>query len=304
MWAILATRAVRAFGPTIWRGSGYHPPAVRILLTNDDGIRADGLGMLAARLKDLGELYVVAPDRERSCIGHAFTLFDPLRVEEVAPRWFSVSGTPADCVYLGVLELCPRPDLVVSGINHGYNLGADIFYSGTVAGAIEAALRGVPAIAVSMGWQPGVSFEPAARLCRAVVQQVLREGLPRETLLNINVPGPAHRRPTAASSSATGPEASAAAGDAKPDDEPTFAWTRLGQRLYREHVESRRDPRGSTYYWIGGPPAPVDEPQGTDLHAVHTGIASITPLGLDLTHGGLLEKLKSWNVEGYRPVRD
>lgn len=275
--------------------------AVRILLTNDDGIRADGLGMLAARLKDLGELYVVAPDRERSCIGHAFTLFDPLRVEEVAPRWFSVSGTPADCVYLGVLELCPRPDLVVSGINHGYNLGADIFYSGTVAGAIEAALRGVPAIAVSMGWQPGTSFEPAAQLCHSVAEQVLKHGLPRETLLNINVPGPAHRKPAAANADG---DRAATVGAAKPDSELSYAWTRLGQRLYREHVESRRDPRGSTYYWIGGPPAPVEEPQGTDLHAVHTGIASITPLGLDLTHSGLLDELRAWNVEGFRAVRD
>ncbi|HEY2744335.1 MAG TPA: 5'/3'-nucleotidase SurE, partial [Polyangia bacterium] len=122
-----------------------------ILLANDDGIRSTGIRALGRRLGDLGELYVVAPDRERSATSHAFTLDRPLRCEEVEPRWFMVDGTPADCVYLGLLKICPRkPDLVVSGINHGFNLGSDVFYSGTVAGAVEAALREVPAIAMSL----------------------------------------------------------------------------------------------------------------------------------------------------------
>lgn len=256
---------------------------MKILLTNDDGVRADGLAMLASRLSDLAEIYVVAPDRERSCQSHAFTLHEPLRVVEVAPHWFSVSGTPADCVYLGVLELCPRPDLVISGINHGYNLGADIFYSGTVAGAIEAALRGVPAIAVSMGYGPGADFSTAARLCHALAQAAMRTGLPRQTVLNINVPGREHHDETA------------------PKD--SFMWTRLGQRSYREHVDSRSDPRGNTYYWIGGPPEPCDDPPGTDSYAVHHGIPSVTPINLDLTHGPLLAELPAWQLPGFAAVK-
>lgn len=255
---------------------------MKILLTNDDGVRADGLAVLASRLSDLGTVYVVAPDRERSCTSHAFTLHEPLRVVQVAPRWHSVSGTPADCVYLGVLELCPRPDLVISGINHGYNLGSDVFYSGTVAGAVEAALRGVPSIAISMGYRAGVDHRGAAQLCHALAHAVMRGGLPKHSLLNVNVPGPDHLKPDA------------------PTD--TFMWTRLGQRTYREHVDSRTDPRGNTYYWIGGPAEQsVDDP-GTDGYAVHRGVPSVTPLDLDLTHAELLEKLPSWELEGFRAI--
>jgi 5'-nucleotidase len=254
---------------------------VKILLTNDDGVRADGLAVLASRLSELGSVHVVAPDRERSCTGHAFTLNEPLRVERVAPHWYSVSGTPADCVYLGVLELCPRPDLVISGINHGYNLGADIFYSGTVAGAVEAALRGVPAIAVSMGYAPGADFLPAAKLCCAVVQAAVRSGLPK-TVLNINVPGQKHAKPEAPSNS--------------------FMWTRLGQQSYREHVDSRTDPRGNTYYWIGGPAEACNDPPGTDSYAIHQGISSVTPLNLDLTHSEVLAQLPSWQLSGWTAV--
>jgi 5'-nucleotidase len=255
---------------------------MKILLTNDDGIRADGLAVLANRLGDLGTVHVVAPDRERSCTGHAFTLHEPLRVVKVAPNWHQVSGTPADCVYLGVLELCPRPDLVISGINHGYNLGADIFYSGTVAGAIEAALRGVPSIAVSMGYRPGADFHGAAELCHALAQAAMKAGLPSQTVLNINVPGPEHFV------------------DEAPKN--AFMWTRLGQRAYREHVDSRSDPRGNTYYWIGGPPEPCDDPPGTDSYAVHHGIPSVTPLNLDLTHGNLLTELPKWTLPGFQSV--
>lgn len=255
---------------------------MNILLTNDDGVRADGLAMLASRLADLGTIHVVAPDRERSCTGHAFTLHEPLRVVQVAPRWHSVSGTPADCVYLGILELCPRPDLVISGINHGYNLGSDIFYSGTVAGAVEAALRGVPSIAMSMGYRSGVDFRDAAQLCHALARAAQLGGLPPHSLLNVNVPGPEHLKP----------------------DLPTgtFMWTRLGQRTYREHVDSRTDPRGNTYYWIGGPAEQAEDAPGTDAYAVHRGVPSVTPLDLDLTHCELLEKLPTWQLEGFTAI--
>lgn len=249
----------------------------KILLTNDDGIRADGLGVLASRLADLGEVHVVAPDRERSATSHAFTLNEPLRVVQEAPRWYAVSGTPADCVYLGVLELCRGADLVVSGINHGYNLGADVFYSGTVAGAVEAALRGVPAIAVSAASGRNAELlKAAAHLAHALGHAVLAEGLPPQTLLNVNVP---------------------------PGEGPHgYAWTRLGKRVYRDQVESRTDPRGNTYYWIGGPAAPGADQPGTDLHAVHRGVASVTPLGLDLTHAELLQRLPSWRLSGFEAV--
>jgi 5'-nucleotidase len=271
---------------------------VKILITNDDGVRADGLAMLASRLGELGEVWVVAPDRERSAVGHAFTLHEPLRVEKLGNRVYSVSGTPADCVYLGLLELCRDVELVLSGINHGYNLGADIFYSGTVAGAIEAALRGVPSIAVSMGVGKGADFAPAAHFCKALVGALARAvasgSLPEKTLLNVNVPGPA-----------AAAAASAAVIDAKPASAaPSFRWTRLGQRNYRDRVEHRTDPRGNTYYWIGGAAEPCEDQPGTDVHAVHHGLVSVTPLGLDLTHQSLLEQLPGWQLAGFAAVGD
>ena len=264
---------------------------MKILLTNDDGVRADGLAMLASRLGDLGEVFVVAPDRERSAVGHAFTLHEPLRVEKLGTRVYSVSGTPADCVYLGLLELCRDVELVLSGINHGYNLGADIFYSGTVAGAIEAALRGVPAIAVSMGGGRGADFAPAAVFCnalaRAMVRAVADGSLPEKTLLNVNVPGPLED-PAAAGAVSAG----------------AFRFTRLGQRNYRDRVEHRTDPRGNTYYWIGGAAEPCEDQPGTDVHAVHHGLVSVTPLGLDLTHQSLLQQLPGWQLAGFAAVGD
>lgn len=262
------------------------PPvsAPKIILTNDDGVRADGLGFLASRLQDLGEVWVVAPDRERSATGHALTLHEPLRVDSVAERWYAVSGTPADCVYLAVLELCRGPALVLSGINHGFNLGSDIFYSGTVAGAVEAALRGVPAIAVSTALRrPRMDFQPAAELAHALARAVLREGLPPKTLLNVNVPQPAEGQPP----------------------RPGYCWTRLGERVYRDVVDGRRDLRGHTYYWIGGAALDAEvDPPGTDMHAVKSGLASVTPLGLDLTHAGLLERLPEWRLHGFEAVME
>jgi 5'-nucleotidase len=253
-----------------------------IMLANDDGIQSMGIQALARRLADLGDLIVVAPDRERSATSHAFTLDRPLRCEEIEPGWFSVDGTPADCVYLGLIKICPRkPDLVVSGINHGFNLGSDIFYSGTVACSVEAALREVPAIAMSLEWKRGMlesehSFAPAAAFAHALARAVLAEGLPPGTLLNVNVPS-----------------------------EPTpngYRWTRLGKRLYRDQVDERADLRGRRYYWIGGPAAGYGDVPGSDCHAVRDGAVSVTPLDLDLTHAGLLERLPDWNVEGFERV--
>ncbi len=252
------------------------------MLANDDGIQSSGIRALGRRLADLGDLVVVAPDRERSATSHAFTLDRPLRCEEIEPGWFSVDGTPADCVYLGLLKICARkPDLVVSGINHGFNLGSDVFYSGTVAGAVEAALRDVPAIAMSLEWKRGLQtsedpFKHAAEFAHALARAVLQEGLPVGTLLNVNVPM-----------------------------EPSpkgYHWTRLGKRVYRDQVDERADLRGRRYYWIGGPPTGYGDVPGSDCHAVRDGHVSVTPLDLDLTHAGLLERLPNWDLDGFDRV--
>ncbi len=250
-------------------------------MCNDDGVDAQGILALAGALGDLGRVVVVAPDRERSASGHALSLDRPLRCDVVGEDRYAVDGTPADCVYLGFLKLCdPKPAVVVSGINHGLNLGADVFYSGTVAGAVEGALRGAPSIAFSMQAVRGMRHDPtvflhAARFVHALVHAVLARGLPPHTALNVNFPA--------------GPIAG-------------YQWTRLGERIYRAHVDERADLRGRNYYWIGGPAETGGEEPGTDGHAVNSGLASVTPLGLDLTHGGLLAHLPSWQLTGFEAV--
>jgi 5'-nucleotidase len=247
-----------------------------ILLANDDGVQARGLHALAERMAELGEVIVAAPDRERSATSHAFTLDRPLRVEEVRPGWYSIDGTPADCVYVGLLKLAPRPpSLVVSGINHGLNLGADVFYSGTVACSVEAAIRGRPAMAVSLDYRAGGDFTEAARFAHALARAILAQGLPEGTLLNVNVPRGTPRG---------------------------YRWTRLGKRLYRDQVEERADLRGRRYYWIGGPTLGFGDVEGSDGVAVRDEAVSVTPLDLDLTHSGLLAHLPGWQLDGFDAV--
>ena len=239
-----------------------------ILLSNDDGIRARGLGALEEALGDLGDLLVVAPDQERSAISHAISLHAPLRAEPHGPGRFAVSGTPCDCVYLGVLHLAPRkPALVVSGVNHGFNLGSDVFYSGTLAAAVEGALRGIPSIAVSTGSLDHRPFQDedfviAARIARRLAEGVLAHGLPPSTVLSVNVPA----------------------------GQPPLGvrWTRLGHRHYRDQVEVRSDLRDKVYYWIGGPATGYGDIEGSDGVLVGQGYASVTPLDLDLTHERML----------------
>jgi 5'-nucleotidase len=246
-----------------------------ILVSNDDGIRAPGLAALAGGLDPLGEVWVVAPDRERSAVGHAITLDQPLRVEEARPRWLAVSGTPADSVYLGSLHLLPRPpDLVVSGINNGYNLGSDIFYSGTVAGAVEGTIRGIPSVAVSIEYQLEPDFTHAARFAAALARAVLERGLPQRHLLNVNL---ATKAPAG------------------------YSWTRLGRRVYREQVAERVDLRGKRYFWIGGPALAEPDAPGTDCEAVRAGLVSVTPLDLDLT-SRTMGDLAAWRLEGFAAV--
>jgi 5'-nucleotidase len=239
-----------------------------ILVTNDDGIHAPGLQALADALEELSEVYVIAPDREQSAVGHALTLHRPLRVERVAERRFAVNGTPSDCVNLGVLGVLPEaPALVVSGINHGANLGDDVTYSGTVSAAMEGTLLGVPSMAVSQVDPDGGGFEAAAEVARLVAARLLVEGLPAKTFLNVNVP----RGPLAG-----------------------VRVTRLGHRVYREKVVQEVDPRGRSYYWIGAGPPVWEEDEGSDIAAIYGGFATITPLHLDLTHYGALGRMADW----------
>jgi len=237
-----------------------------VLVTNDDGVHAAGLAALADALADLGDIHVLAPEREQSACGHALTLHRPLRAHQWGERRHSVNGTPSDCVNLGVLGFLPeRPVIVVSGINHGSNLGDDVTYSGTVSAAMEGTLLGVPSIAVSM--VEGEAFEDAGRIAREVVMRVLVSGLPPMTLLNVNVP----------------------AGVPK-----GIRFTRLGHRVYSGKIVEQADPRGRVHYWIGAGPPEWEALDGTDMGAVHDGYASVTPLHLDLTHHRALTQMTDW----------
>ncbi|MFQ5846436.1 MAG: 5'/3'-nucleotidase SurE [Candidatus Methylomirabilales bacterium] len=249
---------------------GLMPTQPTILLTNDDGIHSPGLKTVAEALKEIGELYVIAPDRERSAAGHSLTLHKPLRATEVAPCWYVVDGTPTDCVTLGVMGMLKeKPHLVVSGINLGANLGDDITYSGTVSAAVEGTLLGIPAFAISAVDSAAQDLGAAADFGARLALLVLDRGLPRDTLLNVNVPAGA----------VTG-----------------VAVTRQGKRSYTELIVEKTDPRGKTYYWIGGGEPTWELLGGTDYEAVVEGRVSITPLHLDLTNYAATQTLKTWEA--------
>lgn len=249
---------------------------MRILVSNDDGIAAAGLPPLIAALSTLGEVWLVAPEQEQSAKSHALTMWEPLRVRELGPRRFAVGGTPADCVYLALHELLDfRPDLVVSGINRGSNLGNDVLYSGTVAAAMEGCLHGVASLAVSLHILPGqetLHWASAGALAAKISAQIMAQGLPRRCLLNLNVPNlPAQE-----------------IGGVVP--------CRLGERSYEELVDKRMDPRGKPYYWIGGGHNTFCETPDTDGPLMGQGMASLTPLSPDLTHERQLEALRRWTI--------
>ena len=247
---------------------------MRILLSNDDGVLAPGLAALADAFPG-DEVWVVAPDREQSASSHSISLSRPLRVVEVASRWFSVDGTPTDAVYMGLNLLLKgrRPDLVLSGVNHGANLGNDVLYSGTVAAAMEGALLGCHAIAVSLASPPPHRFEHAAAFAAALARRVATSPPPAPVLLNVNVP---------------------------PGPVKGYRFARLGRRTYGNEVVENVDPRGRKYYWIGGEGAVNEDIPHSDCNCVfQDGFASVTPLHLDWTHDAMLSELRSWTVDGY-----
>lgn len=241
-----------------------------ILLTNDDGIHAPGLRILAEALKPLGEVIVYAPDRQRSAVGHGVSLHQPLRITETKPGWHMVDGTPADCLILSVRGLLgKRPQLIVSGINAGANLGDDVTYSGTVAGAFEGMILGVPSFAISsVSHNPG-HFETAGRVAQYVAAHVLEHGLPENSMLNVNVP------------------------DIPYDDLTGIAITCMGERNYQDEIVKRQDPRGGVYYWIGGAQPDNYVKEGSDFEAIENNKVSITPLHRDLTAHALLQQLRA-----------
>ncbi len=252
----------------------------RILVSNDDGIDAPGIQALAKALEVLGEVTVVAPEREQSAASHSLTLHKPLRVYSRGGRRMAVSGTPTDCVAMAVHHLMDSPpDIVVSGINRGANLGDDVTYSGTVSAAMEGTLLGVPSIAISQLMWQDTGYDTAARfavkLARTVLSQIERgNGLPADTLLNVNVP------------------------DLPPDQVKGMRWTCQGKRRFtKEQVIENVDPRGRKYYWVGGTEVEWDGNPNSDHQAVCDGYISVTPVHLDLTNHQALGTLAGWPID-------
>ncbi len=243
----------------------------RILVTNDDGYFSEGIAALAAALETVGEVIIVAPSSEQSASSHSLTLTRPLRVRQLDERRYNVDGTPTDCVVLALMTILKDnpPDLVVSGINHGANLGDDVTYSGTVAGAMEGVIFGVPSIAVSMTNRDERDFTHAAALAARLAQQVLQDGIPNGTLLNVNVP---------------------------PGEIRGVRWTQQGIKGAQTHIVEGVDPRGRPHYWIGAQIYATQVAPESDFAAVKEGLVSITPLRVELTDQSALEQLRHWTL--------
>jgi len=242
---------------------------MRILVTNDDGVRAPGLAALASALKPLGQVTVVAPATEMSASAHSLTLRRPLRVTRVGRRVFSVDGTPTDCVYLALFQILrDGVDLVVSGVNRGWNLGDDITYSGTVAAALEGTLLGCKSFAVSVERSEPMRYRPAAAFARILAERLMRERLPAGIYLNVNVPA----RPILG-----------------------VAVARQGKRIYHDGVSSEREAGGETVYRIGGYPE-WEEQRGSDFERFRAGFITITPLRVDLTDRKTMSRLSRWRL--------
>lgn len=242
------------------------------LLTNDDGINAQGLLTLKREISKIAQVWVVAPDREQSATSHALTLHYPLRITKIADKFYSVEGTPTDAVMLSVYGILKkRPDIIISGINHGPNLGDDVSYSGTVAAAMEGTILNIPSIAVSIAsWRPKY-FYSAAKFARKLVSFVLKNGLPKDTYLNVNIPD-------------------------KKETIKKYKVTHLGKRAYNDVVIEKMDPRGKKYFWIGEQFPTWEKERESDFSAIKKGYVSITPLNLDMTDYHVIQQIKEWKI--------
>lgn len=248
-----------------------------ILLTNDDGIYAPGLAALQRQLSLLGDVYVVAPATEQSGVGHSITYLTPLIVKEVYiddRQWgWAVEGSPADCVKIGISELCPaRPDLVVSGINGGLNAGINVLYSGTVAAAIEGAFYRITSVAVSLEYDEHAQFDKAARIARSIIEQVLENKGPEPQLFNMNIPTAALQ------------------------GRPEIRTVPMDVTLYGEDYEKRTDPFGRLYYWATAYPPPVLKDIDSDLSSLKQGYVTLTPLDYNMTKPAVLQQMQSWSL--------
>jgi 5'-nucleotidase len=243
----------------------------RILVTNDDGIQSEGLKKLEESLREVGDVYSVAPASEMSGASHSLTLSRPLRIKRFDDRHFSVDGTPTDCVLLALNKILSpeeQPEICVSGINYGANLGDDVSYSGTVAGALESTILGVPSIAISLVARRNFDFTEAAEFAVTAVKKVLQEGLPKGTFLNVNVPS----------------------GEIK-----GVRLTKQGIKHARPMITENRDPRGKPYYWIGEQYYSSEAEDGTDYRAIEQGYISVTPIRSDMTDHRAFDLMKDWS---------
>lgn len=244
---------------------------MRILLSNDDGYLAEGLCALADALRDHADISVVAPDRNRSAASNSLTLEMPLRAHTMDNGFIKVDGTPTDCVHLAITGLLDKePDMVIAGINHGGNMGDDVLYSGTVAAATEGRFLGLPAMAISLAGNNPVHFATAGIVAVTLLKQLIKQPLPKDTILNVNVP------------------------DLPIEAIRGYQATRLGQRHKSEPVIKSADPRGRNIYWVGPPGAEQDAGAGTDFYAINTGFVSVTPLQIDLTWYERINALTAW----------
>jgi len=245
-----------------------------ILVSNDDGIHSEGIKILEEKFRKFARVVVVAPDREQSASSHSITLHRPLRIAKIKKNFFSVSGTPTDCITLGVNEILKKkPNLIVSGINRGGNLGDDVHYSGTVSAALEGAIMGIPSIAFSLVTRDeSPRYHTAANFAAKLTRKILKEGLPPGTVLNVNIPSLPKEKIKG------------------------YEYCTLGKRNYGEIIVEKIDPRGKKYYWIGGDEAGFEDIPGSDCNAIMAKKISITPLVANLTHFSVLKEIRHWKI--------
>lgn len=246
---------------------------ITILITNDDGIHSPGIKALGEALAGLGDNVIIAPDRDNSAVSHSLTMNRPLKVHKLEENLYTVDGTPTDCVAVGLKKIFKiQPDLLVSGINAGANLGDDISYSGTVSAAIEGTMYGIPSMAISVGGEPPYDYRAAMQIATCMARKILENSLPENTLLNINVPsGSKYKK---------------------------IRVTCQGRRLWENSIQETLDPRGNKHYWIGGGTPGTDPRPDTDVHTFASGNVSITPIQLDLTnHAGITYLKEKWLLE-------